>query len=127
MPECKLVETKWLSYAPNKAYRKGLAQYLSTVRQYDVRLWLADYRLAKVVRMVDQEWTAREWLPQFLTFSADIKRMARVQAEDVFSQMSSDSMKRKLDIGGLPFEFSEFRFYDDARSWLLSVDSSDSA
>ncbi len=122
-PEYQLIETRWLAYAPSKAYREGLEQYLNAVRQHDVKLWLGDYRLGKVIRMEDQQWAAKEWFPKFLPLASGIEKMARVQSEDVFSQMSSDSMKSKLDISGLPFQFSEFKYYEEAKEWLLEYSS----
>ena len=118
-PEHKLIETRWLSYAPSRDYREGLERYLIAVQENEVKLWLGDYRLARVVRMEDQEWAARNWFPRFLPLASGIVKMARVQSEDVISQMSSDSMKSKLDISGLPFQFSEFRYYGEAKAWLL--------
>ncbi|WP_299702071.1 hypothetical protein [uncultured Pontibacter sp.] len=112
-----------MAYAPSKAYREGLEQYLNAVRQHDVKLWLGDYRLGKVIRMEDQQWAAKEWFPKFLPLASGIEKMARVQSEDVFSQMSSDSMKSKLDISGLPFQFSEFKYYEEAKEWLLEYSS----
>ena len=122
-PAYKLIETRWLAYAPSKAYREGLEHYLNAVRQCEVRLWLGDYRLAKVVRLEDQQWAAKEWFPKFLPLASGIEKMARIQSEDVFSQMSSDSMKNKLDIAGLPFQFSEFKYYEEAKEWLLDTGS----
>lgn len=118
-PEHKLVETRWLAFAPSKDYRDGLGRYLEAISQNDVKLWLGDYRLARVIRLEDQQWAAKEWFPQFLPVANGIERMARVQSEDLFSQMSSDNLKEKLDIKGLPFSFSEFKYYDDAKAWLL--------
>lgn len=69
--------------------------------------------------MEDQQWAATVWHPKLLSLASGIERMARVQSEDVFSQMSSDNMTRRLDIKGLPFLFSEFKYYDKAKSWLL--------
>ncbi len=122
-PEVKMVETRWLGFAPSSDYRDGLMHYLKAAKTHDIKLWLGDYRLAKVVRLEDQEWAAKEWFPRFLPMATGIEKMARVQSEDVFSQMSSDSMKEKIDISGLPFLFSEFKSYDDARAWLSEVES----
>jgi hypothetical protein len=117
--EQKLVETRWLAFAPSKDYREGLSHYLDVIRRQEAKLWLGDYRLARVIRLEDQQWAAREWFPTFLPLAAGIERMARVQSVDVFSQVSSDNMKEKIDMGGLPFLFSEFRHYEDAKAWLL--------
>ena len=117
--EQKLVETRWLAFAPSKDYREGLSHYLEVMRRHEAKLWLGDYRLARVIRLEDQQWAAQEWFPAFLPLTAGIERMARVQSLDVFNQVSSDNMKEKIDINGLPFLFSEFRHYDDAKGWLL--------
>ncbi|AKQ45813.1 hypothetical protein TH63_09420 [Rufibacter radiotolerans] len=114
-----LIETRWLGFASSDEYREGLNQYLQAVGGNDIRLWLGDYRLARVVRLEDQEWAAKDWFPRFLPFSKGITKMARVQAQDIFSQISSDGIKEKLDIEGLPFLFSEFKNYDAAKAWLL--------
>ncbi|WP_162426595.1 hypothetical protein [Pontibacter pudoricolor] len=121
-PELKMVETCWLGFASSNGYRDGLEHYLEAARKYEVKFWMGDYRLARVVRMDDQEWAANEWFPRFMPVATGIEKMARVQSEDVFSQMSSDSMKEKLDISGLPFLFSEFKNYEDAKAWLLQED-----
>lgn len=121
--ERKLVETRWLAFAPSKDYREGLDHYLDMIRRQEVRLWLGDYRLARVIRLEDQQWAAREWFPAFLPLAAGIERMARVQSVDVLNQISSDNMKDKIDIDGLPFLFSEFRHYEDAKAWLLEETS----
>lgn len=118
-PEHKMLETRWLDFAPSSGYRDGLEHYLEAANAHDIKLWLGDYRLARVVRMDDQEWAAKEWFPRFIPNATGIEKMARVHSEDVFSQMSSDSMKEKLDISGLPFLFSEFKHYYDAKAWLL--------
>ena len=125
-PENKMVETRWLGFAPSSGYRDGLEHYLEVAKVHDIKLWLGDYRLARVVRMDDQEWAARDWFPRFLPIATGIEKMARVQSEDVFSQMSSDSMREKLDISGLPFLFSEFKYYEDAKAWLLQKDEGNS-
>ncbi|MER2999248.1 hypothetical protein [Pontibacter populi] len=125
-PEDKMVETRWLGFASSSGYRDGLEHYLEVARKHEIKLWLGDYRLARVVRMDDQEWAAKEWFPKFLPVATGIEKMARVQSDDVFSQMSSDSMKEKLDISGLPFLFSEFKNYENARAWLLEVESNTS-
>ena len=62
------------------------------------------------------------WLPKFLTLATSLEKVARVQAIDVFSQMSSDSIKSKLDIQGLPYLYSEFKNNEDAKAWLLLED-----
>ncbi|WP_439882729.1 hypothetical protein ACSX1A_06065 [Pontibacter sp. MBLB2868] len=114
-----LVETRWLKFASSEEYRAGLAMYSDVVRQKEVKLWLGDYRLAKVVRLHDQGWAAREWFPQFIALATDIKRMARVQSMDIFNETSSENIKRKINIEGLPFEFTEFKDYDEGRAWVL--------
>ncbi|AKQ45165.1 hypothetical protein TH63_05205 [Rufibacter radiotolerans] len=117
--EYKLIETRWLQFATSNEYRAGLNQYLEAVSRNEVRLWLGDYRLGKVVKLEDQEWAAKDWFTRFLPLSTGIEKMARVQAQDIFSQISSDGMKEKLDIDGLPFQFSEFKYYESAKDWLL--------
>lgn len=118
-PESRLVETRWLGFAPSSGYRDGLEHYLEALSEHDVKLWLGDYRLARVVRLEDQQWAAKEWFLKFLPLASGIERMARVQSDDLFSQQSASSMKEKIDIEGLPFLFSEFKYYEDAKVWLL--------
>lgn len=115
----KLVETVWQDFAASKNYRSALEQYIEVIKAHDVKRWLGDYRLARVVRPVDQQWTVTEWAPIFLPLATGIDKMARVKSIDVAAQISSDNMRQEYDTSRFPFQFRDFDDYDKAKAWLL--------
>ncbi|WP_162055935.1 hypothetical protein [Pontibacter pamirensis] len=118
--EDKLVETVWLGFASSSDYRQSLAAYVEVIRAQEVERWLGDYREARVVRLADQAWAVKEWAPVFMPLASNLKKMAKVNAKDLFNQVSSTNMKQQLDVTRLPFPFQEFDDYDEARAWVLS-------
>ncbi|PKV75089.1 hypothetical protein [Pontibacter ramchanderi] len=116
----KLLEITWLAYAPSGAYREAMLHYLHALQHYDIKRWLIDYRLSRVVRPSDQEWTRNEWLPRFIEQSQQLEKLARVKSTDISARISSENMLRHIDRSQLPYKFMEFEYYGEARSWLLA-------
>lgn len=115
----QLLEVTWHGYAAGPDYRAALMQYVEALRNHKVKYWLGDYRLARVVRVSDQEWTMREWGPLFFPLSGQLEKMARVKSTDVAARISAENMFKDIDLQAIPFQFVEFDDFDEARAWLL--------
>lgn len=115
----QMVETVWQNFASSKRYRLAMDQYIEVIKTHNVKRWLGDYRLARVIRPIDQEWMVTKWAPAFMPLANGIDKMARVKAQDVAAQISSDNMRQEYDTSRFPFQFRDFEDYDKARAWLL--------
>jgi hypothetical protein len=115
----KLVETCWLAFASSQEYRAGLMTYIDVIKAYPVKRWLGDYRLARVVRLEDQQWIKNTWAPTFFPLAGDIEKMAKVNALDVGNQISSANIEKQINEIRLPFLFQAFDDYEQARAWVL--------
>ena len=116
----KLVEAVWHGFAPSMAYRKSMDTYIEVIRGYEVQRWLWDYREAGIVRPTDLEWAATVWAPVFMPLAARLKKVAKVNATDMFNQVSFDSVRKSMGVDNSPFPFREFDDYREARAWVLS-------
>ncbi len=122
-PDKKMARSQWYGFATSVDYRKGLLAYLDVMKRYDVRLWLGDYKQARVIRQKDQVWTKQEWYPQLISVAQKIKKFARIQSTDIFHRIGIENMLAMTPAQPLPFTVKEFSGIDEAQAWLLQQES----
>ncbi|AMM51956.1 hypothetical protein TH61_13275 [Rufibacter sp. DG15C] len=115
----QLVYTEWHDFANSEEYRSVLNIYLQLVQEQPVRFWIGNNTKAKAIRPADQEWTAKEWAPQFAK-TGQLRKMAVVVAEDLFNKMAVENMFIKA-AGMIPFDTKYFHTVPDAEAWVLEV------
>ncbi|GGK71499.1 STAS/SEC14 domain-containing protein [Rufibacter glacialis] len=115
----KLVRTQWQDFVNSEEYRQILDIYLQLVTEHPVTRWIGDNTNAKAIRPADQEWTAREWAPEF-SRRGQVKRMAVIVATDIFNKMAVENMLMKGG-GGVAFDTHFFENETKALAWVMEV------
>ncbi|ALJ00253.1 STAS/SEC14 domain-containing protein [Rufibacter tibetensis] len=117
--EPKLVRTQWKGFANSEEYRRILGIYLQLVSEKQVIRWIGDNTNAKAIRPADQEWTAKEWAPQF-SKQGDVKRMAVIVSTDIFNKMAIENILMKSS-GGVSFDTHFFDNEAAAMDWVMGA------
>lgn len=116
LEELNAPKLTWTGFAEGEQFREGLRKGLELLQTKKLNGWLADLRLMGVIDPDDEDWTNNEWFP--IIIGAGLKNMALVPSNDVFNQMSVDSMISQIPETDLTVRY--FASVEEAAEWLKS-------
>ncbi len=105
----------WKGFIPSAKYREALDKSLELAKKHNIKNWISDIRLMKVLGVKDQEWAGTEWLSKAVSAGC-YKKQAVIMSEDVFGQASAKNILTTVQ--NQQIEFQNFTRLEDAKSWL---------
>jgi hypothetical protein len=108
-------ELKWIGFVESQDFRDTLDECIPYVLKYAPTHWLGNNRLMRVIAPKDQQWTSDIWFPKLV--QNDFKRMAIVEAEDIFNKRGVQKIFQKAS-GIIQFDTRYFDDVAEARAWL---------
>ena len=73
--------------------RQGLDKALELAYQYQLKFWIMDQRLRRILRPHDAEWIVADWFPRFQAINPKSK-IAILLPEDTFGEYNT---RKNLD------------------------------
>ena len=114
-PARKLLILTWHGFANSEEFRDARTTAVHLSRQFGVSKWLSNMKDMKAIRQADQEWSVKEWLPQFQQLN--MEKWALIISDDMFNQMAMSSMMSKIR-PQLTFPVEYFQDINAAKNWL---------
>jgi hypothetical protein len=106
----------WNGFVSGSEFRESVLASLQLIRGKRVRLWIADQREMRAIRLKDQEWVNEEVVPQLMQSS--LEKMAVIASRDMFNRIAIEGIVKKAAYQ-VYFEISHFKDEQPAESWIL--------
>lgn len=108
------VLVEWEGWANSTEFAAMLEAGVRALTDHRGSRWLADCRRQKVLRLADQDWADREWLPKAL--AAGLKKFAVVLPD---SGLAGMNLKERLArVADAKLGVGYFATVEQAREWL---------
>jgi hypothetical protein len=114
----KILKIVWIGFVPGDAYRAALEKSLEIAKKFKITNWLTDARTMKVVKLENQDWAMKDWMPRVVNAGC-YKKQAVVLPQDLFGKASADRMISM--VGNQEVAFSNFGTEESAIDWLSGV------
>jgi hypothetical protein len=109
-----MVLVEWEGWANSAEFAAMLESGVQALTDHHGSRWLADCRRQKVLRLTDQDWADREWLPRAL--AAGLKKFAVVLPD---SGLAGMNLKDRLaGVADSKLGVGYFETVEQAREWL---------
>ncbi|MEM9828986.1 MAG: hypothetical protein AAF944_00030 [Bacteroidota bacterium] len=103
-------------FATSEEFKMGLNKGLDLLVERNTENWLADLRKMDVIDSDDEKWSNKDWFPRALV--GGVKKMALIPSEDIFNNMSVESIMN--EVAGTGLVVHDFDDVEKAKTWLRS-------
>ncbi len=110
------IEVYWKGHIKSDAYKGVMELAYDALIKYSATEWLSDMTHVGVTSPGYQQWMKQEFVPKCA--KAGLKRVAVVEAKDVFARFYVDKVKTSLGENDLLNE--RFKTREEAHEWLKS-------
>ncbi len=112
-----IFELNWFGFVESADFRRTLDQCVAYVLEFQPTHWLSNNKQMRVIAPKDQDWSSDSLFPRLL--QNDFKKMAIVEAEDIFNKRSVNKIITKSQ-GIITFDIMYFEDIEEARAWLTA-------
>lgn len=115
--QAKFIELHWTASPTSFELAEALNKALEVVETHHITNWLGDVRHMGAISPDDQTWINHEWFPKLL--AAGIRKMAVIVGDDIFNQMSVETIMSRVDSIGFTSQY--FPDTAPASLWLKAA------
>jgi|SRR5690606_11192757 len=111
--ELGAVIMNWNGFSSSGEFYEANESVLRLLKENNARKIVADLRNMKIIKLEDQQWLYKDWLPRAIR--AGLEYVAIVESEDFFNRLSVDNVSQQIN-GQLNIKY--FNTYSWARNWI---------